>query len=174
MAKRNPIPPLERIRKLLSYDPKTGIFLRTGAYCASLEGKEAGALNYKGYVRIYIDGSFYMAHRIAWAMMNSSQDVPEHIDHENGNRSDNRWSNLRKCSNAENLWNREAQSNNKLGIKGVHFCNRKRKFIAKIMVHGKQIQLGEFFSKEEASAAYVGAAKLLHGDFLFPGLDKRK
>lgn len=48
----------------------------------------------------------------------------EHVDHINGDASDNRRSNLRICSTKQNRWNSKAQAGSKSGYKGVRWRNR--------------------------------------------------
>lgn len=83
------------------------------------------------------------------------------VDHANGNGLDNRRSNLRLCSHAQNQRNRRAA--NALGIKGV-YPNRS-KYAARISVNGKAINLGTFSTPGEAAAAYAAAAILHFGEF---------
>jgi len=84
-------------------------------------------------------------------------------DHINGNRLDNRKSNLRLVTNQQNLCNRGKASNNTSGYKGVSFqC---KKWYAKITSFGKQHHLGSFKEKIDAARAYDKAAKELHGEF---------
>ena len=61
------------------------------------------------------------------------------------NRSDNRICNLARATKQQNCRNRKAQSNNKLGLKGV--CEHKQqpgKFTAQIGENGKKRHLGIF------------------------------
>lgn len=88
-------------------------------------------------------------------------------DHRNGDRLDNRKSNLRACSRAENARNRPRQSNNTTGYKGVSKASAST-FRAQIKVSGKKIYLGAFPTPEAAYAAYCEAAKQYHGEFFRP------
>ena len=85
----------------------------------------------------------------------------EQVDHINGNPSDCRVSNLRVVTGAQNAKNRRINQNNTAGAKGVHLHKRSQKYVARIQVDGKRLQLGEFTSLEAAAAAYRSAA-LLH------------
>ncbi len=87
------------------------------------------------------------------------------VDHINGDRLDNRRSNLRVCMGVENMWNRSKQANNSSGFKGVHWSKRQKKWRASIRAHGKFKGLGFFEDPKDAHAAYCTAAKQLHGDF---------
>lgn len=84
------------------------------------------------------------------------------IDHIDGDGLNNRKSNLRHCSRAENCRNVRRGS-----IKGVHIDKRKllRKYMAKITSNGKTTFLGMFSTAAEAGMAYNEAAKKLHGEF---------
>lgn len=84
-------------------------------------------------------------------------------DHINGDRRDNRRKNLRVCSQKENA--RNAASKNALsGFKGVS-CTPNGKWRARIMVDGKEVNLGRFVTKEEAGAAYNRAAIEHFGEY---------
>lgn len=74
------------------------------------------------------------------------------VDHINGNSLDNRKSNLRVVSNAENQQNRSkgAQSNSKSGVRGVSWHKASKKWCAQIKVDGKTIWLGVHKTIEEA------------------------
>lgn len=87
------------------------------------------------------------------------------VDHINGNVLDNRKENLRACTHTQNMWNRKTQKNNKLGVKGVYFCHHRLKYVARIVVNKKKINLGRFDKLEDAAQAYKDAALLYHGEF---------
>ena len=91
----------------------------------------------------------------------------EHVDHINGDTLDNRKSNLRICTNAENSRNSKISKNNTSGFKGVMFVNerRRKKWVARIWKDRKVYHLGHFKTPEAAYAAYCKAAKELHGEF---------
>lgn len=87
------------------------------------------------------------------------------VDHANHNTLDNRRSNLRVCTHAENMRNRKMAVTNKCGVKGVYWCASRRKFRAEIKAHGKKHFLGDFNDINEAGKAYAAAANRLHGEF---------
>jgi len=87
------------------------------------------------------------------------------VDHVNGNPLDNRKSNLRLCTHAENLRNRSMNSNNKSGYKGVYWHKTAGKWTAQVSVNGSKKHLGLFDKPEDAYKAYVKQAKLLHGEY---------
>lgn len=151
---------------LLSYDKDTGIFTWNVPNGNKAKGSIAGTVMRNGYVRIGVNGKTYMAHRLAW-MFSFGKFPIVFVDHINGIRSDNRILNLREASKAENTWNSSAYSNNRLGLKGVHFNSVDRKYIAQITVGGKRKCLGSFNDKYEAYEAYIKASKALHGNFSF-------
>lgn len=152
----------ERLRELLDYDPDTGVF--TWLICANnngaIAGSRAGALHSEGYFYIGIGGKRYFAHRLAWLYMTGKW--PEHdIDHRDGNRSRNVYSNLRSVTRSVNLQNqRQGRSNNSTGRLGV--TRKDGGFAAQISVNGKHVSLGTHATVELASAAYVEAKRRLH------------
>lgn len=86
------------------------------------------------------------------------------VDHIDGNSLNNRRSNLRVCTTAENRKNTRITWG-KSGIKGVHWCSRTKRWIAKISANHKPIYVGVFKDKWSAAIAYNEAAKKYHGEF---------
>jgi hypothetical protein len=76
------------------------------------------------------------------------------VDHRDGNKLDNRRSNLRVVTHAENLQNRKGlDRNNKSGYRGVHWDKRDRKWLAHTRLKGKLYHLGSFDDVHEAGRA---------------------
>jgi hypothetical protein len=154
----------ERLRDLLHYDPDTGVFTRLKGWGKkSPAGKKLGSIDAAGYVVFSIEGVQDYGHRFAWLYMTGEWPASK-IDHENQNRSDNRWSNIRAATQAENLRNRGKNKNNTSGFKGVSIAPHGR-WRATIRVSGKQIHLGHYSTKEEAAVAYANGARRHHGAF---------
>lgn len=89
-----------------------------------------------------------------------------HADHINGNGLDNRRSNLRVCTQAQNKAGYSLSRRNTSGYKGVcWYKGRNKSWCARIMARGKYYQLGYFKDAKEAARAYDKAAKELHGEY---------
>lgn len=166
MSKANSTLTCEKLRELLHYDPKTGVFTWSIRSCRRFPGMVLGSKNGEGYIHFDIDKIKYKAHQLAWLYMKGS--FPEHeIDHINGNPSDNRFENLRQATHAENGKNRKKNKNNTSNFKGVGI--HKGRWRARIRVGYKLLDLGYFDTPEEAHAAYCLSAKQEHGEFFNAG-----
>lgn len=88
-----------------------------------------------------------------------------HIDHKDRNTLNNKKDNLRTCTPAQNNLNKEVRKDNKLGVKGVRFSKKQKRYIAVISINGKVKQIGSFNTVEEAAIAYNKKAKEVHGEF---------
>jgi hypothetical protein len=151
-----------RLRDLLTYNPRTGVFRWKVARSSRSGGDIAGAIDRRSMDRlIRVDGRLYLAGRLAWLYMKGTW--PKHrINCINGDRSDIRWANLREMTFTQQQASRRVQS--KLGVKGV-WMTRQGKYAAEIRVAGQKTYLGCFETLEKANAAYLKAAKKAFGSF---------
>lgn len=145
---------LERLHEVLHYEPdKPSPWtwkVRKGRAKAGCEG---GAVKKDGYRTIQVDGEKYVSSRLAWFYITG--EWPEvFIDHENRIRSDDRFTNLRPSTNAQNMQNRDFKGYYKHG----------EKWHAQIQINKKNIYLGLYKTEEEARAVYL-RAKLEHHPF---------
>lgn len=89
---------------------------------------------------------------VAEAFLNHVSKRGIHIDHINGDGTDNRVVNLRICTAAENTRNCKNSKNNTTGYKGVR--KSPTKFTAQIMLDRKPIYIGSFDDAITAAKAY--------------------
>jgi hypothetical protein len=88
------------------------------------------------------------------------------VDHRDGNSLNNRRSNLRICTAAENQRNRRFTG----GVsryKGVCFVKKLNKWRTEITFDGRQIHIGLFKDEISAGKAYDKKAKELFGEFAY-------
>lgn len=133
------------------------------AYMGQRAGKIAGSERPNGYRVIKLFGKYFREHRVIFYIRYGW--LPEQVDHINGIRDDNRIVNLRPSDSKRNSHNSKLNSNNKVGYKGVAYCEKRGVFRAQIYTSGKQKFLGYFSSAHNAHKAYVSAAKQMFGNF---------
>lgn len=145
---------VDYLKKILSYNPDTGVFTwikRTTR--ADLLGKQAGNVHSSGYVRIAIHNKKIFAHRLAWLYMMGVWPT-NHIDHIDGNRTNNIFKNLRDVTRSENLHNvYKAKKNNKTNLLGV--SAHQGKWRMQIMFNGVKTRVSGFDTPEQAHKAYM-------------------
>ena len=149
----------DRLRDLLAYNTGTGEFTwNDGVVRPGRKTRRKG--NSWGYTVIGFDGRHYGAHRLAWLYVMGEFPKGD-IDHINGDRADNRISNLRAASRSENMQNlKGAHKDSATGFLGVH--KHRNKFSAQIMVGGVKHRLGTFDTPTLAHEAYLEAKRRLH------------
>ena len=149
----------EKLRSIASYAPETGLFTRKN-------GTKAGTLSHHGYLRMKIDDKTYQVHRLAWLYMTGG--MPAHsIDHIDGDKLNNRISNLREADRSQNNQNGRAAERKYELPRGVGISHPSGRFKASISLGNKRRHLGTFNTPEEAGEFYQLAADLLHGEFAF-------
>lgn len=147
----------QRLQELLEYSAETGEFTNRFRSGGRPSGSVAGSARKDGYVKIRIDSRAYYAHRLAWLYVTGSFPVGD-IDHLDGDRSNNRFANLRDVSRAENNRNHGMRPDNTSGFPGVSFRKSEQRWQAQIQADGKRQHLGLYATPEEAHAAYSRAA----------------
>lgn len=155
MRTENPPDP-DYLRQRLTLDPDTGRLtwrenpLAKNCWNARWVGREAFTASFKGYRTGRIDGKQYLAHRMVWALHHGVWPTGQ-IDHINGDRGDNRVTNLRVVSNTQNARNATLSKSNKSGVTGVWWDARRNYWCAEIKVNRRKIHLGYFSTLEEAA-----------------------
>jgi hypothetical protein len=168
-----PLPSLDALRQILDYDPETGALVwkarttsdapKQAQHDARI-GKPAGGLDAKGYGRLSINNVRFASHRIAFLLGHGREPMGE-IDHIDGDRSNNRLSNLREATHAQNQANKPASQISISRMKGVTLHRRTGKWQSQIRDGGKNRYLGLFNTPEQAHATYVAEAKRIYGEF---------
>jgi hypothetical protein len=157
----------DELRRLVSYDPETGVFTWRVNKGRAKAGQVAGTISGNGYRVITFRPRKYGAQRLAFLWMTGSW-PPAQIDHIDMDPLNNRWSNLRPASVSQNRANTRARRNNASGLKGVHFdrlTRSSKKWVAQIKHRDTKRFLGRFATKEEAHVAYAKAAATCFGEF---------
>jgi len=154
----------ERLRELLDYKSETGEFRWKITRSTGEVGAVAGCLRKNSYRLIGIDQRVYLAHRLAWLYVTGQWPVAD-IDHIDGQRDNNAFHNLREATRTQNNANSRLPVTNKSGLKGASWDRWTQKWVARIQVAGKGLNLGRFDTAEAAHAAYVAAAEKYFGTF---------
>jgi len=152
----------EEAAALFRYDSETGkLYWREDAARNVRAGDEVGGYHPRDKYRLVTyKRTQYLVHRIVW-LLHTGQWPAMFIDHINGERTDNRVSNLREADHAINAQNvhrpsRRSQS----GVLGVRL--RKGRYEAALQCGDRYVYIGMFATAEAAYAAYVNTKRELH------------
>lgn len=157
---------VELMRSLLDYDPEVGgscLVWKVNKGPRARAGTLAGSLLSTGYWHVQVNGAFYLAHRVVWAIV-YGEDPSCQIDHIRGLEFGNCIENLRLAHNNEsdNAQNLKRIVTNTSGYAGAQHCSKLNKWRSQISKNNKRIHLGYFDTPEEAHTAYLEAKAKLH------------
>jgi len=174
------LPSQETLRGLFHYEPETGALTwkrqagddrRTLAFNNKCGGKQAGTIaktkGDKAYLAVAIrdpelGNKIYLAQRLIWKWM-TGEEPPEQVDHEDNDRLNNRWKNLRAADNGKNMMNTAPRSRS--GFKGVYWSARHKKYRAVVKHPERLVHVGYFADASVAAAQRHLIAIQVQGEF---------
>ena len=109
-------------------------------YKISSGSKKKGSLvntqHSSGYIRCKINKKQYLAHRIIYMMHHGY--MPDIVDHIDGNKSNNKITNLRPATKSQNQQNCKIYTTSSTGIKGVRWNNKHKKYVVRVQANNKR------------------------------------
>lgn len=135
------------------YDPYTGIVSWKKKPNRNIPiGRAAGFLwpvRTNTYIRICVEGIYVFAHIVAFVLQTG--ETPKGVvDHDDGNGTNNKWSNLNDVTQKINMRNQRLGKANSSGAMGVDFHQASLQWRARIIVDKHEHHLGVFKTMEEA------------------------
>lgn len=122
-------------------------------------GNRAGWKNPNGYERVTVKGKNFYVHRIVYFLKTGKE--PQFIDHIDGDKQNNSFSNLRSCTRCQNNQN----TSSKAPHKNVTFNKKANKWQVRLRANYKDYYIGLFEDFELACLVAAEARSLFHGEF---------
>ena len=153
----------EELQRLFTYNGRNLCWKVTRGMAKA--GKVAGTVNSRGYIHIRINNRFYQANRLVWIFL-TGETLTEFdiIDHKDQDRTNNAFSNLRKCSNSQNGCNSKTPKTSSTGVKNVHRVGD-RGFRIECKLNGKIYNSPIYTDVNKAIADRDEFVKRIHGEF---------
>ncbi len=170
---------LRDFKNTFKYNEATGDIVYKDYYFGNFPGTVAGSVCVRGYrngvpsgyiIRISFKRKQILAHRAAVFLKEGY--LPDDsilIDHEDRDSLNNKWTNIRIATKAQNAQNAKLPIHNTTGVKGVSIT-KTGKYRAEIIVDGKLHLLGcSFPTLQEAETVIKEARINLHKEFACHG-----
>ena len=109
----------EFVRSRLDYSPEDGTFIwrarkeitsQDKGWNQKYAGRPAGSMDKSGYLTIGFNGKHYRAHQLAWLIITGDWPFGE-LDHDDRDKGNNRFRNLRPATKAQNAINSGVPAN---------------------------------------------------------------
>lgn len=130
------------LEKGITCNPETGLIF-------GVRGNQLTRIDKDGYINFsfkYNKKYYYLfGHQFIYYYVNGEYDINLDIDHINTIKNDNRIENLRTATRSENKQN--------VKHRGIYWHKKNKKWIARIRINYKYINLGSFNTEEEALIA---------------------
>ena len=165
-----PLPDYDELHRLFCYNPETGFLIckTNGRNGQRKKGQIIGQIsNSKRYIQLAINGNKYMLHHIAYKLM-TKQNPPDGmvIDHIDNNKHNNRWSNLRICSQRNNCRNQSKTKLRKYDLpKGVTYVKSKGLYKCQLKIEDGKFYSKYFHTVEDAHNHYCELSKQYFGEY---------
>jgi hypothetical protein len=154
----------EYLKSILDYDLDTGIFTWKVSKANRTKVGDVAGWSYNGYREIEINNKAYKAHRLAWLYVYG--EMPKNlVDHIDGNRSNNKISNLREATYQENSENYKTPKTNKSGVKNVSWYKSLNKWVVSISIRKTKKTVGYYDDLELAELVAIEARNKYRGEF---------
>ena len=155
----------KQLDELLFYNSETGkLYYKVSKGGRVKAGEEVGSIGGTGYLNVKIRGVKYRVHRVIWALVYKEK-PPAIIDHEDGNKQNNKLTNLRVATKSQNSHSSKLRHNNSTGFAGLTYHKRSKSWFTKIVKDG--ILYGKYFkSKDKAISHLVCRRRELYGEFV--------
>ena len=156
---------IERLGARIAYDKDTGLFKYLKPSNSSTKCWWSGSLSLQGYSRLYFEGKTVQAHKVAWLLTYGEIGAGLEVDHIDGDRTNNKISNLRLCTRSQNLYNRpNLRGDSRLG-KGVSLHKKTGLWRVRLNVNKKQLNFGYHKDLELAELVASEAIEKYHKEF---------
>lgn len=96
------------------------------------------------------------------------------IDHKNHNTRDNRKSNLRICTQSQNMCNVKNRGHNTSGYRGVTWNSKREAWQVYVIYEGVRKYIGQFKDKKDAIKARMKAEKEIQGEYSYSSSNDRE
>lgn len=127
----------------------------------------------RGYLATTIDRKTVFLHRIVMRLGAEDNRIVDHIYHNINGKNDfynNRKSNLRIATQADNCRNRGLSNNNTSGVTGIS-QTKEKSWIAYITYQGKRFHLGTYSNMDDAIIARKTKEQELFGEYQYKKME---
>lgn len=149
---------ISRLHELFDYDQNTGKLIRKKSARRDFVG---GATHHK---QCLADGQQLRTTHVIWALVYGYYPLVL-IDHKDGDQKNNRLSNLREATDAQNQQNKLYKGEYSSCVVEKKDATRKKPFAVRVRFNGMRIHGGHYSTREEAEQVAKKIKLKAHGEF---------